>query len=52
MEGLPHRVEIVTRRGENAAARFIFNNDDRPKRFVLDGQEIALAPFEMKIIDC
>ena len=48
--GLPPRVEIVTRTGEEASARFIFNNDDQPKSFPLNGEETTLAPFEMKIL--
>jgi len=48
--GLPPRVEIVTRTGREASAKFIFNNDDQPKSFVMDGQEISLAPFEMKVV--
>jgi len=47
---LPHRVELVTRTGKEASARFVFNNDTQPKTFTLDGQEITLAPFEMKIL--
>ena len=46
---LPPRVEIVTRTNDHTSARFIFNNDDQPKTFTLDGQQIDLAPFEMKI---
>lgn len=47
---LPPRVEVTRRRGENASARFVFNNDDQPKTFLLEGKEISLAPFEMKIL--
>jgi beta-galactosidase len=48
--GLPERVEVTTRTNGNATARFLFNNDDKPKTFSLEGQEMTLAPFEMKII--
>jgi len=48
--GLPPWVELVTRTGRGVTAQFFFNNDDQPKAFTLDGQEIALAPFEMKVI--
>lgn len=46
---LPERVEIITRTGSNKTARFLFNNDNQPKAFTLDGQSVTLAPFEMKI---
>lgn len=47
---LPERVGLVTRTGSGVTARFLFNNDGQDKRFTLDGKEIVLAPFEMKII--
>ena len=47
---LPPRVEVTTRTGEGVTARFVFNNDGKPKRFTLGGSEIALEPFEMKVI--
>ena len=51
VSGLPERVEMVTRTWDNEQARFIFNNDDKPKAFQLDGREIRLAPFEMRVIE-
>lgn len=48
-EGLPPQVELTTRTGKDAEYRFIFNNANRYQRFLLNGEEIALAPFEMKI---
>ena len=48
-EGLPPQVELTTRTGKDAEYRFIFNNANRYQRFRLTGEEIALAPFEMKI---
>jgi len=50
LPNLPDRVEIITRIGKDASALFIFNNDEQPKSFTLDGHTITLAPFEMKII--
>ncbi len=47
---LPDRVELVTRTGDGVRARFVFNNDDQPKAFALDGREVALEPFEMKVL--
>ena len=52
LEGLPERVEAVTRTGREGSARFLFNNDDKPKTFTLEGQQLSLAPFEMKILPC
>ena len=49
MVGLPDNVEITTRTGEGIEARFIFNNTNKEQRFMLDGGEIRLAPFEMRI---
>ncbi len=46
---LPARVEVVTRTGKGVTARFIFNNDDQPKDFTLEGQPIHLDPFEMRL---
>jgi len=48
---LPERVEMVTRTRDDEQARFVFNNDDKPKAFQLDGREIRLAPFEMRVIE-
>ena len=47
---LPARVELITRTGNDVTARFLFNNDDQPKAFPLDGQDVTLAPFEMKVL--
>lgn len=52
LEGLPERVEAVTRTGREGSVRFLFNNDDKPKTFTLEGQQLSLAPFEMKILPC
>ena len=46
---LPENVEITTRTGNGVTAKFIFNNSDEEKVFALDGEEICVAPFEMKI---
>ena len=48
--GLPERVELCTRTKGESTVRFLFNNDQQPKRFTLEGQEMTLAPFEMKIL--
>lgn len=50
INGIPERVEVTTRTGEKGSARFVFNNDGKPKSFAFEGQELNLAPFEMKII--
>ena len=47
---LPENVEITTRTGKDIKARFIFNNSDTDISFMLDGEEITLRPFEMKIM--
>jgi len=49
LEGVPDNVEIITRAGEDVSARFVFNNTNEEQRFTLQGKEIALAPFEMKV---
>lgn len=49
IEGLPDHIEITTRTGEDAAARFIFNNTGETQQFVLDGREVCLQPFEMQV---
>ena len=46
---LPENVEVTTRTGNGAAARFIFNDSEEEKVFTLDGEELRLAPFEMMI---
>ena len=48
VDGLPDNVEITTRTGDGIEARFIFNNTNKEQRFMLDGSEICLAPFEMR----
>ncbi|MBE5795964.1 MAG: beta-galactosidase [Clostridiales bacterium] len=50
VSGLPERVEMVTRTQGTEQACFVFNNDDKPKAFQLEGREIRLAPFEMRVI--
>ncbi|MDE7298073.1 MAG: beta-galactosidase [Lachnospiraceae bacterium] len=47
--GLPDNVEITTRTGADIEARFIFNNTGRQQTFLLDGGELCLQPFEMKV---
>ena len=49
-EGLPENVEITTRTGSGITARFIFNNTNLKRSFELDGKDIQLDPFEVKII--
>ena len=49
IEGLPDNVEITTRTGNNVKAVFIFNNTDKIQQFNYCGNELTLAPFEMKI---
>lgn len=50
IKGIPKRVEIVTRTGDHGTARFVFNNDTEEKTFTLEGEEVFLAPFEMKVM--
>lgn len=47
--GLPENVEITTRTGNGVTAQFIFNNSDAEKAFILNGEELKLAPFGMMI---
>ncbi|MDE7259155.1 MAG: beta-galactosidase trimerization domain-containing protein, partial [Lachnospiraceae bacterium] len=49
IDRLPDNVEVTTREGEGVSARFIFNNTDASQDFMLDGRELSLMPFEMKI---
>ncbi|MDE7325148.1 MAG: beta-galactosidase [Lachnospiraceae bacterium] len=49
IEGLPDHVEITTRTGKDITARFLFNNAGEVRQFILDGKEISLQPFEMRI---
>lgn len=48
-EGIPDNVEIITRTGKDMSARFMFNNTNEEQRFLVQGKEISLAPFEMKV---
>lgn len=48
---LPERVELSSREGDGKRFVFLFNNDDKEKRFVMNETEITLAPFEMKITE-
>ena len=48
-DGLPDHVELTTRTGNGKTVRFLFNNTDSSQQFSLDGEDITLAPFEMKI---
>ncbi len=49
IDGLPDNVEITIRTGNNVKAVFIFNNTDKIQQFNYCGNELTLAPFEMKI---
>lgn len=49
VEGLPDNVEITTRLSDTEEVRFLFNNTDKEQRFVLHGEDVCMAPFEMKI---
>ena len=46
---LPARVEMTVRENDEKQFVFLFNNDKKEKRFVLEGTTIELQPFEMKI---
>ncbi len=46
---LPNHVEVVTRRNENGSVQFVFNNNAQNVTFCYNGEEVELAPFEMKI---
>ncbi len=46
---LPAGVEVTTRTGKGRTTRFIFNNTSGEQRIRLDGAEMTLAPFEMRI---
>ncbi len=46
---LPDNVEITTRQGKGASARFIFNNTDVSQEFAFEGRTLNLKPFEMFI---
>lgn len=48
-ENLPDNVEITTRQGKGASARFIFNNTDVSQEFAFEGRTLNLKPFEMLI---
>lgn len=45
---LPDNVEITTRTSDDNTARFIFNNTNKEQHFSIGGEDISLAPFEMK----
>ena len=49
LDGLPAHVEVTTRSGNGREIQFIFNNCEQEQRFELDGTEIVMEPFEMKI---
>ncbi len=49
VDGLPDNVEISTRTNDTMTVRFLFNNTDKEQRFVMEDEDICLAPFEMKI---
>ncbi len=48
---LPDNVWVNTRESGDGSVRgqFIFNETDREQSFMLDGETMSLAPFEMKI---
>lgn len=48
-DGLPDHVELTTRTGNGKTVRFLFNNTDREQTFCLNGNDIHMKPFEMKI---
>lgn len=48
VDGLPDNVEFTTRSSETKEVRFLFNNTDKEQRFVLEGKDVCLAPFEMQ----
>ena len=47
---LPQNVEVTMRTGDGMKALFVFNNSDMEKAFVMNGKELELAPFEMKVM--
>ena len=49
--GLPERVEVTTRTGSGRKVYFLFNNDDQAKEFTFAGENMQLAPFEMKVVE-
>lgn len=49
-EGLPDNVELTTRTARDKKIRFIFNNNEKEQTFAIDGEKMAIAPFEMKIL--
>ena len=50
IKGLPENVEVTTRSKDGFYVRFVFNDSDREKSFMLEGEELTLSPFEMKYI--
>ena len=46
---LPERVEVTVREGEGKKFTFVFNNDEVIKNFTFKGEQLELAPFEMKV---
>lgn len=46
---LPPRVEVTIRESEEKRFVFAFNNDEKEKEVLLDGEIIRWNPFEMKI---
>ena len=46
---LPRGVQRTVRSGPKAAARFVFNENEKTQTFVLDGEKMTLQPFEMRI---
>lgn len=50
IDGIPDNVEITTRTGSNGIVQFIFNNNNNAQQFSINGSEVTLEPFEMKII--
>jgi len=49
IKGLPENVEVTTREGNGKKVQFVFNDTDKEQKFILEGKEVHLAPFEMQI---
>ena len=46
---LPRGVQLTTRESDTVKARFLFNENEMPQTFELEGESISLNPFEMRI---
>ena len=47
---LPRNVELTVRENNDQSFTFIFNNNEHPETFVLNGKTIELSAFECKVI--